>query len=373
MRTAWLFLAMALVLEITASPAAEMAFPGAAWEEKEPGSQGILAEKLRRAVEFLEKHTGSDGVRELVIVRSGCLVWKGDQVEKVHGIWSATKSFTSTCLGLLVADGKCTLETKAAEIVPELAAHYPEITLRHLATMTSGYRAEGDEPRGSYLHGPSPTPFVPWPEPLFTPPGSRYAYWDSAMNLLGLVLTRIAGEPLEKLFERRVAGPIGMSPKKWDWGDSASDRGIVVNGGSGNGDRHIFISALELARLGHLFLNRGRWKGEQIIPESWVREATSVQVKASTPLGHPESGIDGRGVYGLNWWVNGIRPDGSRKWPGAPAGTFSASGYNNNDLFIISEWSMVIVRLGLDQRDRKISDAEYGEFLRLVGESLTAD
>jgi hypothetical protein len=54
--------------------------------------------------------------------------------------------------------------------------------------MTSGYRAVGDEPRGDYLHGPSPTPFTPGP-PLFAPPGSRYAYWDSAMNQFAHVLT----------------------------------------------------------------------------------------------------------------------------------------------------------------------------------------
>ena len=137
----------------------------------------------------------------------------------------------------------------------------------------------------------------------------------------------------------------------------------MVNGGAGNHDKHVKISARELARLGHLFLNRGRWGERQVLGASWVDAATSVQVPASTPLGHRESGIDGRGVYGLNWWVNGIGPDGTRKWPGAPAGTFAASGFNNNDLFVIPEWRMVVVRLGLDQARHEITDAEYGTFL----------
>ena len=74
------------------------------------------------------------------------------------------------------------------EIVPELKPLYPEVTLRHFTTMTSGYRARGDDkPPSGYLHGPSGTPFDPM-EPLFKP-GEKYAYWDSAMNLFGLVLT----------------------------------------------------------------------------------------------------------------------------------------------------------------------------------------
>ena len=80
-------------------------------------------------------HSGPDGVRELVIIRNGYLIWEGEDVDKVHGVWSCTKSFTSTVLGLPIDDGKCTLETKAAEILSELAKNYPELTLEHFTTM----------------------------------------------------------------------------------------------------------------------------------------------------------------------------------------------------------------------------------------------
>jgi hypothetical protein len=66
--------------------------------------------------------------------------------------------------------------------------------------------------------------------------------------------------------------------------------------------------------------------------------------------------------------------DGERKWLGAPLGTFSASGSSNNDLFVIPQWGMVVVRLGLDQAtDGPITDATYGESLRLVVEGLLPD
>ena len=235
----------------------------------------------------------------------------------------------------------------------------PAVTLRHFTTMTSGYHAQGDEPKGGYLHGPSDTPFLPG-EPLFEP-GKKFAYWDSAMNEFGHVLTRIAGEPMKDLFRRRIADPIGMDPAKWDWGDFGKVDGVVVNGGSGNHDNHVRISARELARFGLLFLNRGKWNGRQLISEHWVSAATRVSVPADLPWAQPESNIDGRGVYGFNWWANGVKPDGKRPWPSAPPGTFAALGYNNNRCFIVPEWDMVIVRLGTDGN---VQDAVWDAFFQ---------
>lgn len=361
-----LLLTVAMLLGAPPCRAAETTvFPGAEWTEATPESQGVDSARLHEALEMLAGAVGADGVRELVVIRHGRMIWKGDRIDKRHGIWSATKSFTSTVLGLLIADGKCTLDTRVADVLPELKTHYPEVTLRHFTTMTSGYRAVGDETTGSYKHGPSNTPFVPNPQPLFTPPGSQYAYWDSAMNTFALALTKIAGEPIERFFKRRVADPIGL--KNWDWGDYATVDGVIVNGGSGNGNKHVFITARQLARFGLLFLNRGRWNGRQLVPESWIAEATRVQVPATTPWAQPESKIDGRGVYGFNWWRNGRKPDGTLELPAASEGTFWASGYNNNKCFVIPEWDMVVVRLGLDG---KAQDKAWNGFLAKVAESL---
>jgi CubicO group peptidase (beta-lactamase class C family) len=190
------------------------------------------------------------------------------------------------------------------------------------------------------------------------------------MNQFGNVLARIAGEPIEDLFKRRIADPIGMDRKEWDWGDFGTVDGFTVNGGSGNCNHHVFISARQIARLGHLFLNRGNWDGRQLISARWVDDATKPHVPASVAV-WPDSGADGRGTYGFNWWTNGVKSDGQRKWPGAPLGTYAASGYNNNDMFVIPEWNMVIVRLGLDQAQRRITDATYSSFIEQVGKAIT--
>jgi len=365
-----LLIATALIASGFAALTAEaMVFPGQDWQQARPEAQGIDSAKLKEAVSYLESNSGSDGVKELVIIRNGYMIWTGPDIDKMHGVWSLTKSFTSTVLGLLIDDRKATLDTLAKDHVPTMATTYADVTLRHFTTMTSGYYAIGDKTTGSYKHGPSSTPFKPADTPLFRPPGSRYAYWDSAMNQFANVLAHIAGEPIEVLFKRRIADKIGMNSSKWDWGEFGKVDGIVINGGSGNGNKHMFISARELARFGHLFLNRGRWNGKQLISAAWVDAATKAHVPASMPL-EELSGADGRGVYGYNWWANGVKPDGARRWPDAPTCAYSASGYNNNDMFVIPKWNMVIVRLGLDQRDLKITDATYNTFLKRVGDAI---
>jgi CubicO group peptidase (beta-lactamase class C family) len=360
---------------------AKMRFPGKQWEVVQPQAEGLDPARLNEAIEVLKKHVGRDEAKELVIVRRGRIVWLGDDVDKVHGIWSCTKSFTSTVLGLLITDGKCSLETKAAELFPPLADKYPAVTLRHFTTMTSGYRAEGDaEATGGYLHGPSSRPFEP-AEPLFSP-GEKYAYWDSAMNTFGLCLTSAAGEPLDELLKRRIMDPIDADPAKWKWGDRGprefGPREIKVNSGSGNAGGHVHISARELARFGHLMLNEGKWRDRQLIPAEWVRAATQVQVPADVPDGFPRSEIPGSGVYGYNWWVNGKLPrdtvGGLRgcqlRYPDAPPRTFVASGHNNNRLWVVPEWGLVIVRLGQDQGDRRLRPEGENAFFKQIAASI---
>lgn len=329
----------------------ETVFAAHTWPESAPESTGIDPARLADALHFLAANSGHDRNGEFVIIRNGWLVVKGDNIDRVHGIWSCTKSVTSTVLGLLVADGKCTLETRVADILPELELRYSGVTLRHFATMTSGYRAEGDDIAGG--HGQSRTPFAP--AVPGSEPGERFTYWDSAMNKFAEALTVIAGEPLDAIFKRRIADAIGMNPAQWRWGNRGEQRGFVINGGAGNGGAHIFTSARELARFAVLFLNEGRWDGRQVIAAEWVAEATQPHV----------------GHYGLNWWTNRALPEGNQKWPGAPASTFGALGHNNNHLFIIPDWDMVVVRLGLDQREVKMSDAIWSEFFRLLGAGIS--
>ncbi len=341
-----------------------VAFPGADWEETAPEAQGVHSAKLKSAVEFLKNNTPRDGVKRLVVVRNGRIIWKGDQAERRQRVWSVTKAFTSTAHGLLIDDGKCTLETLAKDYNPKLAKHYPAVTLRHLATMTSGIDAVG----GSYdcdAEGRCDRNALADPLPPFFQPGTKYQYWDEATQQYGFVLTKIAGEPLHDLLQRRILGPIGIQEIGWQ----PDETGKVPNWTGG-----LEISATDLARFGHLFLNRGRWNANQLISAEWVDAATSVQVPPSIPDALPTSNRKGSGVYGYHWWPNGTRPDGTRRWQHAPHGAYGRSGYNNNDLFVFPAWNMVIVRLGLDERKSSggfpITNKTYSEFFKRVGRAI---
>jgi CubicO group peptidase (beta-lactamase class C family) len=366
-------IAIIFFIILVATNSAQAIFPGTSWDVATPESQNVNSFLLEDAVDYLESLPAADKSTELVIVRNGYVIWRGTNVDNVHGVWSVTKSFLSILFGLLVEDQKVTLETLAKSVDANLSSQYSNVKMKHFLTMTSGYRAIGDE-NGSYCHGSSGTPFNPG-SPLFAPPGSHFAYWDSAANELGFLITKIAKVSMESLFQERIATKIGLSANAWDWGDFGRIDGLTINGGAGNGGNHVFISAIELARVGHLLLNKGNWNGEQLIDANWIDQATQVQVPVTMPLGSDCDGrLDARGTYGYLWWVNGIRADGNQKWFGATSRTFAASGANNNKLFVIPELEMVIVRLGLDSGQNNstvITDNQWGQFLSLVEQSVT--
>ena len=92
--------------------------------------------------------------------------------------------------------------------------------------------------------------------------------------MMAHVLTQIAQESIYDLFKRRLADPIGMDADKWGWGDFGILDGFLLNGGTGALNKGIEISVREMAKFGHLFLNRGNWDGSQLISANWVDEAT---------------------------------------------------------------------------------------------------
>jgi len=112
------------------------------WQRATPESQGIDPVKLHEALNYLHANSNGVGTDGTVIVRNGYLIWEGPDANNVHEIYSCTKTFTSTVLGLLVTEGILTVDDYATKYLPLLDDQYPEyakIRFRHLATMTSGY------------------------------------------------------------------------------------------------------------------------------------------------------------------------------------------------------------------------------------------
>ena len=338
-------------------------FPGDEWEIRSPESQGIDPEKMRAALDYLESRCKHTGIKEVVIIRDGYMVYGGEQIDSVHNIWSCSKTFTSTVLGLLIDDGLVYLDDGAATYEPLLKEYYPDVTFRHFASMTSGYSAVGKSRWDT-------EGYADWswtvyePEAPYFAPGTAFAYWDEAQMMFGRVLTQILKRPMREFLQERVTDAIGMGD--WQWFPEKDLNGIPIH----NGCTNVHVNAKQLARWGWLFLNNGNWQGQQLISKKWVEMATSVQVPNTVPVGDTDrASIVGPGCYGFNWWVNGRKADGSLKLPGAPEDCYFASGFNNNKCIVIPEWNMVVVRLGEDGHPED-KDVVYGMFLKMLGQAI---
>ena len=354
-----------------ADPAARRTvFPGEDWEEKTPESQGVNSVKFLAAMRYLDDHAGGVGASEVVVIRNGYMIWRGPNIDAMHTINSCTKTFTTTVLGLLIDDGRCSLETLAVEHLPSLDDQYPtyaEITLRHLASFTSGYDGQRGTVTKDRKWGDPAAYLTPVP-PLFAP-GTAFQYHDAAIHQLGSILTHIAGEPLKKFFKQRIGDPIGMT--RWDWKDLGVVDGRALNCPSGIYDGGVHVTARQMARYGLLYLNRGNWNGRQLISTSWVDQATSTQVPASLPA----PGFDAAGRFGFMWWTNGVMRNGKHPWPSAPPKTYTAFGGSRNFCFVIPEWNMIIVRMDpTTKMARSITEVNriWNAFFGKVGEAMTA-
>ncbi len=331
-------------------------FPDGDWEEKTPEELGVDSEKLEEALAYLASKSGEDGLEEVFIVRKGYLIRKGDSISKVHNIYSCSKSFTSTVLGLLVDQGTVSEETYAKEIDPNLAEYYPKLQLKHFASMTSGYSAKGDSRWNEPSKDWSWTPFA-IDTPLFVP-GEEYAYWDEAMMMYGRLLSIKSGKTLKSIFMEGIGNEIGFRDFEW-WGDEEYN-GLPLN----NGCTGVTIDAERLARFGHLYLNKGNWDGKQLLSKEWVNKATQNQVFAKKVADTDRNHLDGRGSYGYNFWINGMTPSGKYFMPDSPKSLYYASGLHNNMCFVIPEWDMVFVRRGEDGNPPEGKHIVYNEFFK---------
>ncbi len=214
-----------------------------------------------------------------------------------HRMYSVTKSFVASAIGLAIADGLLTVEDRVVDIFPDLAPHpidrhLAELRVKHLLTMS----AEHSPPPGPRT-SPSVVAFLA--ETLVLPPGSRFEYSSFCSYVLAAIVQQLTGETLADYLRPRLFEPLGIAVRPW----LASEEG-VNNGGWG-----MHLTTRELARFGQLYLQGGIWQGCRILPGAWVNEATSKRVESWGNAGAP----DWTAGYGYQFWQNrqeGYRADG---------------------------------------------------------------
>lgn len=206
-----------------------------------------------------------------------------------HRMYSVTKSFTSTAVGLAVAEGRLSVDDRVIDIFPELVpatpdAHRNELRVGHLLTMSSGHRQEAFPPL--YRPLPSLAAFVSGRPSVA--PGSRFDYSNPCSYTLAAIVERVTGETISDYLRPRILEPLGIACRPW----LRSDEG-VTNGGFG-----LHLTTRELSRFGQMLLQRGMWEGQQLVPAAWIDEATGRRVDSWNAAGK----VDWLQGYAYQFW-----------------------------------------------------------------------
>ena len=269
-----------------------------------PSEQQVDAAAILAAIDALEANPDVE-MHSLMVVRHGHVVaegwWSPYTPDRRHLLYSLSKSFTSAAVGLAREEGLLDLDEPLVACFPELDAEIDDprsraIRLRHVASMASGHTREmlgdalardpSDPVRGFLLSPPDQEP------------GSVFAYSQPCTYSLASVVQSRTGMTLTEYLRPRLLDPLGIEEVAW----TAWKQGRQL-GFSG-----LHARTEDVAKLGLLHLQRGRWGDRQLLPEEWVDVATAKHVD-NPDEPHP----DWRQGYGFQFWMarHGYRGDGA--------------------------------------------------------------
>lgn len=268
-----------------------------------PEAQGVSSAAVRAFIEAADKEINT--LHSFMLLRHGRVVaeawWQPESAEKPHILWSLSKSFNATAVGLAVAEGKLSLEDPVLKFFPAEAPAMPSdhlraMRVRDLLTMSGGHDTE---PKFSIESGPSVKEFLA--HPVTHPPGTWFRYNTPGSHMLSAIVTKATGQTVLDYLKPRLFDPLGI--ERPQWGTTAE--GYTL-GGYG-----LHVRTEDIAKFGLLYLQKGKWNGKQLLPEKWVEAATAKQVENDkAPSGRNP---DWRQGYGFQFWRcqhNAYRGDG---------------------------------------------------------------
>ncbi len=269
-----------------------------------PSAQGVDPAGVEG---FLDQMAVTDDVElhSLMLLRNGHVVtegwWAPYTPERVHLLYSLSKSFASTAAGLAVAEGLLDLDRTVLSYFPELDADVTDersrsMLVRHVAAMASGHHAETIEQALANDPAEPVRGFLQIPPEH--EPGSWFAYNQPCTYTLAAIVQRESGQGLIDYLTPRLFAPLGIG--RVGWQQQPPGRALGFTG--------LHATTDAIAKLGQLYLQRGWWGDHRLLPEEWVEEATSVQVE--NPL---EENPDWHQGYGFQFWMarHGYRGDGA--------------------------------------------------------------
>ncbi len=257
-----------------------------------PEAQGIAASAITAFLEAAEQ--GECGLHSFMLLRHGHVVaegwWSPYAPTAPHMLFSLSKSFTSTAIGMAVAEGRLSVDDPVLAFFPAEAPRKPSENLaamrvRHLLSMSTGHDHDTTEHLHKRRDGDWVKAFLV--RPVAHAPGAHFLYNTGATYMLSAIVQRVTGQTLLEYLRPRLFEPLGIEGATWE----TCPRGVNT-GGFG-----LSIKTEDIARFGQLYLQRGCWQGRQLVPEAWVAEASAKQVSNAS-----NTEVDWQQGYGFQFW-----------------------------------------------------------------------
>ena len=313
-----------------------------------PQEAGVDSDQLVKLSQWIREQKLD--VRSLVIVKDGKIAFErysdGLTRDKNYELYSITKALTATLAGDLIAEGKISLESSVKDVIgryrPDLSdavADKDKVKLWNVLSMTTGLYYDFKPPNDPiYYEAPDRLKLAATTKPLLEP-GQVFQYMDVNPILATAMLSAAAGQKLEDYAETKVFKPLGMKHYAWT---RADDKGLV-SGGWG-----LRLRAVDMARLGLLALQRGRWEGKQIAPAAWMKAMTSGE---STRF------------FGYYWWVNNILEGGVE---GGDQPEFDTMGFKGQNIVVLPKYNAVVTMTSIMSPSGGLRDAACLQTLRYM-------
>ena len=289
------------------------------WRFSTLDAQGIDPDILSNG---LTQMADSSTRQSLILMRNGFIVYEeyfnGSHASDSNNIASVSKSILSALYGIAVEKGY--FQSTEERVADHLPAYFEEasdprlldLTLHDMLTMTHGLAWEENETE-RFLNRSEDWVADILSLPVSNEPGTLFHYSTGASHVMSAVLTEATGISTCEFAHRNLFEPLGIEAEFW----GVDPQGYYTGGHS------VSMTAREMARFGQLFLDEGRWQGEQIIPGWWVAASTTPRID----IGNDYAG------YGYYWWLNHI----------ATYDLYSALGAGGQILHVIPELELLMV------------------------------
>ncbi|CAN5615595.1 hypothetical protein BH09BAC4_BH09BAC4_00760 [soil metagenome] len=255
-----------------------------------PETQGVAPGGLLDFVNTIESEKLN--VHSVMVLRHGQVVaegwWAPYAPQLKHTLYSLSKSFTSSAVGIAVAEKRLTVEDKVVSFFPKdvpatISENLAAMRVKDLLTMSTGH----DKDSTPSLRGGADTNWVKsfLSLPVDHKPGTFFVYNSGATYMLSAIVQKLTGQSVLEYLKPRLFGPLGIEGEDWE-----VDPNGINTGGWG-----LRLRTEDIAKFGQLYLQKGMWNGKRLISEEWIADATRKEVQSK----------GGKGDESVNDWIQG--------------------------------------------------------------------